>query len=60
MNDKTLRGPAQWTPLACLGSALLMAVLLLPSVLRQSPPQQNQSAELSPDAKFCNECGQKV
>jgi hypothetical protein len=43
-------GITRWTPIASLVAALLMATLALPSILRQTPPEQNQSAEFSPDA----------
>src|SRR4051812_28433694 len=37
-------------PLAYFVLALLLVIVALPSALRQMPPQQNQTAELSPDA----------
>ena len=43
-------GMERWLPVAYFVAALLLAVALLPSILRQSPPQPNQTAELSPDA----------
>ena len=40
----------RWLPLAYLVVAMALVVAVLPSVLRQAPPEQSQSAELSPDA----------
>src|SRR5213593_1210149 len=43
-------GMEGWLPVAYFVAALLLAAALLPSILRQSPPQPSQTAELSPDA----------
>jgi hypothetical protein len=40
----------KYLPLGYFAMALLLALAMLPSVLRQSPPTTNESAELSPDA----------
>src|SRR5947209_7194281 len=45
-----VRKAERWVPPAYLLAAILVAVLVLPSVLRITPPAQSQSAELSPDA----------
>ena len=44
------RNASRATPLVSLCASFLLAFAMLPSVLRQSPPEQNQSAQLSPDA----------
>jgi hypothetical protein len=41
--------------MASLAVALLMAAFVLPTILRQSPPQTNQTAQLSPDAPQNNQ-----
>jgi hypothetical protein len=41
--------------MTCLLAALLMAAFVLPTILRQSPPQTNQTAQLSPDAPQNNQ-----
>ena len=49
------RGASNWIPIASFFVALLMAVFVLPTILRQSPPQTNQTAQLSPDAPQNNQ-----
>lgn len=49
------RSASEWIPGACFVLALLMAVFVLPTILRQSPPQTNQTAQLSPDAPQNNQ-----
>ena len=44
------RRASNWVPIGSFVAALLMAVLVLPTLLRQSPPQTNQTEQLSPDA----------
>lgn len=45
------KGAAErYLPLAYFLMAILLVVVAMPSVLRQIPPEQNQTAELSPDA----------
>lgn len=49
------RSASNWIPIACFVVALLMAVFVLPTILRQSPPQTNQTAQLNPDAPQNNQ-----
>lgn len=49
------RSASNWIPIASFVVALLMAVFVLPTILRQSPPQTNQTAQLSPDAPQTNQ-----
>ena len=49
------RSASNWIPIASFVVALLMAVFVLPTILRQSPPQTNQTAQLSPDAPQNNQ-----
>lgn len=47
---RTPRALERWMPLTYFVAALALVTAVLPSVLRQVPPEQNQTAEFSPDA----------
>src|SRR4051812_14627838 len=50
MAQASERRTERYLPLAYFALAILLVVFVLPTVLRQRPPQPSETAELSPDA----------